>query len=104
MNVQLFHGGPGMRLVGYNTQFSRGRDDRIDLDRMAAAVRDADILALQEIERNWKRTGETDQPAEIAKRFPTHHWAYGPYFDTDASLVAADGTVTNRQRQFGVMT
>src|SRR5689334_2206753 len=93
-----------MRLVGYNTQFSRGRDGRIDIDRMAAAVKDADLLALQEIERNWKRSGEADQPAEIARRFPKHHWVYGPYFDVDASSVAADGTVTNRRRQFGVMT
>jgi endonuclease/exonuclease/phosphatase family metal-dependent hydrolase len=93
-----------MRLVGYNTQFSRGRDDRIDIDRMTAAVRDADILALQEIERHWKRSGETDQPAEIARRFPKHHWVYGPYFDVDASSVAGDGTVANRRRQFGVMT
>lgn len=93
-----------MRLVGYNTQFSRGRDGRIDIDRMVAAVKDADILALQEIERHWQRSGEADQPAEIAARFPRHHWVYGPYFDVDASSVAADGTVTNRRRQFGVMT
>ena len=93
-----------MRLVGYNTQFSRGRDGRIDIDRMAAAVKDADIVALQEIERHWRRSSETDQPAEIAARFPKHHWVYGPYFDVDASSVAADGTVTNRRRQFGVMT
>jgi endonuclease/exonuclease/phosphatase family metal-dependent hydrolase len=45
-----------------------------------------------------------DQPAEIARRLRKHHWAYGPYFDADASTVAADGTVTNRRRQFGVMT
>jgi endonuclease/exonuclease/phosphatase family metal-dependent hydrolase len=104
MNVQLFPGVGDMRLVGYNTQFSRGRDRRIDIDRMATAVRDADILALQEIERHWLRSGETDQPAEIAARFPKHHWVYGPYFDVDASKVAANGTVANRRRQFGVMT
>jgi endonuclease/exonuclease/phosphatase family metal-dependent hydrolase len=93
-----------MRLVGYNTQFSRGRDGRIDIDRMAAAVRDADLIALQEVERHWQRSGEVDQPAEIAAHFAKHHWVYGPYFDVDASRVAADGTVTNRRRQFGVMT
>ncbi len=93
-----------MRLVGYNTQFSRGRDGRIDIDRTTAAVRDADVLALQEVERHWQRSGETDQPTEIARRFPKHHWAYGPYFDVDASKVGADGSVSNRRRQFGVMT
>jgi endonuclease/exonuclease/phosphatase family metal-dependent hydrolase len=93
-----------VKLVGYNTQFSRGRDERIDLDRMAAAVQGADIIALQEVERHWLRSGEIDQPAEIAARFPKHHWVYAPYFDVDASRVAADGTVENRRRQFGVMT
>jgi endonuclease/exonuclease/phosphatase family metal-dependent hydrolase len=93
-----------MRLVTYNTQFSRGRDDRIDLDRMVAAVEGADVVALQEVERHWQRSGESDQPAEIAARMPLHHWVYGPYFDVDASRTAADGTVANRRRQFGVMT
>src|SRR5690349_14994994 len=104
MNVQLFGNGVAMRLASYNTQFSRGRDDRVDLDRMTAAVREADIIALQEVERHWQRSGEADQPAEIAARFPKHHWVYAPYFDVDASRVTKDGIVTNRRRQFGVMT
>ena len=93
-----------MRLVGYNTQFSRGRDGQIDIGRMLEAVESADVIALQEIERHWLHSGDTDQPAEIAARLPKHHWVYGPYFDVDASRVAADGTVGNRRRQFGTMT
>jgi len=93
-----------MKLVAYNTQYCKGKDERIDVDRVVKSVADADIIAFQEIERHWKRTGEMDQPAEIAKRLPKHNWAYGPYFDADASIVANDGTVTNRRRQFGVMT
>src|SRR4051794_17725558 len=93
-----------MRLVGYNTQFSRGRDGRIDIDRMVSPVQDADIIALQEIERHWQRSGETDQPAEIAARMPQHHWVYAPYSDVDASQVGAEGAVVNRRRQFSVMT
>jgi len=93
-----------MKLVSYNTQYCKGKDGRIDPDRIVAAVRDADIVAFQEIERNWRRTGEADQPAELAQRLPRHNWCYGPYFDVDASKVAADGTVANRRRQFGVMT
>jgi endonuclease/exonuclease/phosphatase family metal-dependent hydrolase len=93
-----------MKLVSYNTQYCKGKDEKVDPERIAAAVREADIIALQEIERNWHRTGDTDQPAELARRLPKHHWSYGPYFDVDASQVAADGTVANRRRQFGVMT
>ena len=92
-----------MRLVAYNTQFARGKDGRIDIGRMSAAIADADIIALQEIERNWKRSGMADQPAEIAARFPKHHWVYGPYFDVDASTTDLAGKVENRRRQFGVM-
>lgn len=92
-----------MRLVAYNTQFARGKDDRIDIGRVTAAVADADIVALQEIERNWRRSGMADQPAEIAARLPQHHWVYGPYFDVDASATDSAGKVDNRRRQFGVM-
>ena len=83
-----------MKLVAYNTQYCKGKDGRIDVDRVVKSVADADLIAFQEIERHWKRSGEMDQPAEIARRLPKHHWAYGPYFDADASTVAADGTVT----------
>lgn len=92
-----------MRLVAYNTQYARGKDDRIDIGRITAAVAEADIISLQEIERNWQRSAMADQPAEIAARLPHHHWVYGPYFDVDASSAAADGKVFNRRRQFGVM-
>jgi endonuclease/exonuclease/phosphatase family metal-dependent hydrolase len=93
-----------MKLVAYNTQYCKGKDGRIDIDRVVGTVAEADLIAFQEIERHWQRSGEVDQPAEIAKRLPKHHWAYGPYFDADASTVAGDGTVSNRRRQFGTMT
>jgi endonuclease/exonuclease/phosphatase family metal-dependent hydrolase len=104
MNIQLFLEPEPMRIAGYNTQFSRGKDARCDLPRIADAVRGADIIALQEVERHWKRSGERDQPGELSKLLPNHHWVYGPYFDVDAGSAAADGTVINRRRQFGVMT
>jgi endonuclease/exonuclease/phosphatase family metal-dependent hydrolase len=104
MNIQLLWEPGSMRLVGYNTQFSRGRDDRCDLGRIADAVREADVIALQEVERHWRRSGEADQPAELGRLLPKQHWVYGPYFDADAGGTAADGTVINRRRQFGVMT
>ncbi len=36
-----------MNLVTYNTQYSLGKDGRLDLARIADAVRGADIIALQ---------------------------------------------------------
>jgi endonuclease/exonuclease/phosphatase family metal-dependent hydrolase len=92
-----------MRLVNYNIRFSKGRDGRYDLGRIAASIKGADIISLQEVERNWPRTAMADQPAEIAALLPNYYWVYGPAFDMDASTRAADGTVINRRRQFGNM-
>ena len=92
-----------MRFVSYNIQYGFGRDGIYDLPRAIAAVADADVIALQEVERNWPRTGHDDQPELISKLLPRHYWLYGPAFDMDASTVGADGRVVNRRRQFGTM-
>ncbi len=91
-----------MKLVGYNIQYSRGRDGRYDLARVACAVDGADIIALQEVERFWPRSGMADQPAELSALLPGYYWVYGPGFDMDAST-ARGGVVENRRRQFGNM-
>lgn len=92
-----------MLLVTYNIQFGRGRDGRIDLDRTAATVRDADIIALQEVERNWRQQAYPDQAARLAELLPWHRWVYGATYDLDASSTDADGRVNNRRRQLGTM-
>ncbi|MFQ6018892.1 MAG: endonuclease/exonuclease/phosphatase family protein [Kiloniellaceae bacterium] len=95
--------GSTMKLVSYNIQFSRGKDLRYDLGRIAEEVEGADVIALQEVERNWKRSGMVDQPAELADLLPDYFWVYGPPFDLDASEKAADGLLVNRRKQFGNM-
>jgi endonuclease/exonuclease/phosphatase family metal-dependent hydrolase len=92
-----------MRLVTYNIQFGRGRDGRFDLRRIADAVREADVIALQEVERYWLRSGMADQPAELAALLPDHHWVYGPAMDMDASFTDIAGKPVHRRRQFGNM-
>jgi endonuclease/exonuclease/phosphatase family metal-dependent hydrolase len=92
-----------MRLATYNIQYGFGRDRRCDLARAIAAVADADIIALQEVERHWRRSGMRDQPAEIAALLPDRFWAYGAPFDVDAGERLADGRILNRRRQFGQM-
>ncbi len=89
-----------MKLVGYKIQYSRGRDGRYDLARVACVVDGADIIALQEVERFWPRTGMADQSAELSALLPGYYWVYGPGFDIDAST-AQGGVVENRRRQFG---
>lgn len=92
------------RVVSFNVQYSLGADGRYDLGRAVDAVRAADVICLQEVERNWRRTGMADQPAELQALLPDRFAAYGAVLDVDASAVADDGTVVNRRRQFGQMT
>lgn len=92
-----------MRLVTYNIQYGLGRDGRYDLARVAAEVADADIIALQEVERHWQRSGNVDSPAVLAASLPEHHFVYGANLDMDASHRDAAGRLVNRRRQFGTM-
>lgn len=92
-----------MKLVSYNIQYGFGLDGRYDLGRAAKAVAGADIIALQEVERHWSRTGFDDQPELIGKLLPDHYWVYGPAFDMDASFREPGGGIVNRRRQFGTM-
>src|SRR5262245_18978861 len=67
-----------------------------------AEIAKADIIALQEVESFWTRTGMVDQPAEITKHFPEHHYVLGVNYDMDASYRDA-GKLVNRRRRFGNM-
>ena len=90
-----------MRIVSYNIQYGRGVDDRYDLARTCERLRGADIACLQEVEQFWQRSGDVDQPAEIARLLPDYYVVYGSSFDVDASRKTADGRVDNRRRRHG---
>ena len=92
-----------MKVVTYNIRFGMGLDKRFDLSRIADAVRDADIIGLQEVERNWRRSGMVDQPQVLGELLKEFYWAYCPAFDMDASIMLKDGSISNRRRQFGPM-
>lgn len=85
-----------MRLVSYNIQYGRGKDGRINLPRIAAELQAyaADVIALQEVEAGWLRSGNLDQPRLLAGLMPSYHWVYLPAFD----LAGSSG-----RRQFGNM-
>ena len=92
-----------MKIVTYNIQFGLGKDNRYDLARIAGEVADADIIALQEVERHWQRSGCVDAPAVLASHLPEHHWVFGANLDMDASYRDDAGRLVNRRRQFGTM-
>ncbi len=92
-----------MRFVTYNIHYAIGWDGVEDIVRIAEAVRGADVIALQEVERHYGPGSPSDQPAALAELLPEYYWVYGPAFDVDASTCDPDGRVVNRRRQHGVM-
>lgn len=95
--------GAPLRIVTYNIQYSRGKDGRYDLGRIADTVRGADVIGLQEVTRHLRPNVDQDQPAELAALLDGYYWVYGAPADVDASFRNDDGTITNRRAQFGNM-
>ncbi len=58
-----------LRILSYNIHHGEGVDRKLDLDRIATVILSVkpDLVALQEVDRNTKRTGGVDQPAELAR-------------------------------------
>ena len=56
----------------------RGLDGRVDLARIARVLDplDADVIALQEIDRGRERSGAVDQPAELGRLLGRHPTFY----------------------------
>jgi endonuclease/exonuclease/phosphatase family metal-dependent hydrolase len=92
-----------MQLVTYNIRYCCGRDDRFDAGRIIDTVCDADIIALQEVERFWTRSRDMDQARVIADALPRFYWMFGPTIDVLKSDAAMGSAVDNRRRQFGNM-
>ncbi|MEJ6783631.1 endonuclease/exonuclease/phosphatase family protein [Aminobacter sp. Piv2-1] len=92
-----------MKLVTYNTQYGVGRDGRYDLERIARAVEGADIVALQEVTRNFMRNNMADMVDGLAKLLPDYFHVYGVAMDIDFGMVGDDGKPANKRLQFGNM-
>ena len=92
-----------MKFVTYNIQYSKGKDGRYELERIAEAVAGADVIALQEVVRNMPEVPEADQPGRLAELLPDYFWIYGPPVDVHAGERGADGRANNRRCQFGNM-
>lgn len=46
-----------MTVTTYNIQYGLGKDERYDLARIAGKIQDADVIALQEVERRERQAG-----------------------------------------------
>ena len=56
-----------IRVLTYNIHHGEGMDDLLDLERIAALIREVtpDLVALQEVDSVTARTGSVDQAAEV---------------------------------------
>ena len=91
-----------MKFVSYNIQYGLGADGRYDLQRIAAEVANADVIALQEVDRFWARSGMVDGPAVLSEHLPDHYWVFGANLDMEASFRENDCLI-HRRKQFGTM-
>lgn len=66
--------GPMIRILSYNIHIGIGLDKALELERIAAIIREqqADLVALQEVDRNAERSQRIDQPAELARLTGMH--------------------------------
>ncbi|MEO5916328.1 MAG: endonuclease/exonuclease/phosphatase family protein [Luteolibacter sp.] len=76
---------PGkLRVLTWNLHHGVGEDGKLDLPRIAAAIKsiDPDLVALQEIDKGCARTGKVDQAAELS-RLTGMRGAFGKAMDYD---------------------
>lgn len=71
-----------LNVMTYNIHHGRGRDGRVDLDRICAVISEAkpDLVALQEVDRGLTRSGWVDQGRTIAELLQMHHAAGHNWF------------------------
>lgn len=58
-----------LRVISYNIHHGEGMDGKLDLERIAKVIlsEKPDLVAIQEVDQKTKRTGNVDQPAELAR-------------------------------------
>ncbi|MGE5417317.1 MAG: endonuclease/exonuclease/phosphatase family protein [Acidobacteriota bacterium] len=68
-----------VRVATYNIRSGEGIDGRVDIARIARVIgdMDVDIIGLQEVDRNWRRSQNIYQARYLAKALGMHY-VYGP--------------------------
>ncbi len=90
-----------VNLVTYNIQYGFDCQGQYDLQRSIDAVRAADIICLQEVERYWERSEYTDQVRSIELALPDHAVVYGANLDVHTGHRDPLRPGRRLRRQFG---
>lgn len=95
-----------MRVATFNILHGRSlEDDQVDLDRFSAAIAslDADVLALQEVDRNQARSAGADLTALAAEAMgATEHLFVAALHGSPGVWMAADGDLAPDAAAYGV--
>jgi endonuclease/exonuclease/phosphatase family metal-dependent hydrolase len=61
--------GQNLRVMTYNIRHGRGLDDRVDVERIARVIleADADLVALQEVDCGVERSGKVDMMSKLSE-------------------------------------
>jgi endonuclease/exonuclease/phosphatase family metal-dependent hydrolase len=92
-----------MRVVTYNIQYGTGLDGRFGLERIADAVRGADVIALQEVTRNNPKNGGIDMVAGLKSLLPDYFCAFGAPFAANIGGHVESGRAVEVNFEFGNM-
>ncbi|WP_276119711.1 endonuclease/exonuclease/phosphatase family protein [Pararhizobium qamdonense] len=92
-----------MKFLSYNIQYGVGLDGRFDPERIAASLEGADVIALQEVTRNFHRNGQADLPAIFRDLMPQYFSTFWPACEIDAGSAIENGRAVDRRFQFGNM-
>lgn len=90
-------------VVTYNIQYGIGLDGQYDLERIVDAVRDADIIAFQEVTRGFMRNEGRDMVAAIEALLPDRFAVHHMPADVDFGGRVEDGRAIQSRFQFGNM-
>ncbi|MGH9340551.1 MAG: endonuclease/exonuclease/phosphatase family protein [Acidobacteriota bacterium] len=90
-----------LTVMTFNIHHGEGRDGQLSLQRIAAVIESADIVALQEVDRHWsERSNLVDQAEWLAGKL-NRYYVFAPNLDLDGST-SEEGRIKNSRRQYGV--
>ena len=93
-----------MKFASFNVQYGIGLDGKFDAARIADAVKGADIIAMQEVTRNFGRNGHADLPGIFADLLPDRYHAFGAGLVVDELIGQEDIVVKSFDAAQGGLT
>ena len=94
-----------MLVATYNIQWGMGQDGIVDLGRIARTVAGADVICLQEVERNWHTNLEhADEIAQLLDLLPDHFGVFAASVDLGLGSTSRVRHDRMARRQYGNMT